>query len=107
MNIIGIKELQTNPAKLSKSFSNNEYMMITRRGKPIGMALPFSSELMEQGLKPWMALKAFQEGDLSLGQLANSFDKTKAEAIELLNQLKIPLVDYDFQEDMSAIDKLV
>ena len=106
MNIIGIKELQTNPGKLSKSFSNNEYMMITRRGKPIGMALPFSSDLMEQGLKPWMALKAFQEGDLSLGQLANSFDKTKADTLDLLGQLKIPVADYDLQEDMSAINKL-
>ncbi len=107
MNIIGIKELQTNPGKLSKSFSNNEYMLITRRGKPVGVALPFSSGLMEHGLQPWMALKAFQSGDLSLGQLAASLQKSKVETIEMLGQLNIPVADYDLQEDLDAVEKLL
>jgi hypothetical protein len=46
-------------------------------------------------LIPWMALKAFEAGDLSLGQLANSF-----------GQLNIPIADYDLQEDLEAIKKL-
>ncbi|OQW98132.1 MAG: hypothetical protein BWK73_53290, partial [Thiothrix lacustris] len=50
MNVIGIKELQTNPGKLSHSLQNNEYMLITRRGEPLGVALPFSHQLMENGL---------------------------------------------------------
>ena len=33
------------------------------------------SDLMEHELKPWMALKAFEKGDLSLGQLAKTFGK--------------------------------
>jgi len=44
--------------------------MIIHNGISFGVALPFSSELMEQGLMPWMALKTFEAGDLSLGQLA-------------------------------------
>ena len=107
MNIIGIKELQTNPGKLSQSFSKHEYMLITRRGKPFGVALPFSSDLMEQGLQPWMALKAFEAGNLSLGQLATSLGKNKAATLEMLGQLKIPVADYDLQEDLDAVEKLL
>ena len=103
MNIIGIKELQTNPAKLSQSFSDNEYMLITKRGKPIGVALPFTHHIMEQGLRPWMALKAFEAGDLSLGQLAQVFGQSKTEAMETLSLLNIVVADYELQEDLDTL----
>lgn len=107
MNIIGIKELQTNPGKLSQTFSEDDYLLITRRGKPIGVALPFSSGFLEEGLKSWMALKAFEAGDLSLGQLAKTLDKTKSETMEMLGRLNIPIANYDLQEDLDAIDTLM
>lgn len=107
MHIIGIKELQTNPGKLSQTFSENDYLLITRRGKPIGLAFPFSSHFLEEGMKPWMALKAFERGDLSLGQLAKTLNKTKVEAMEMLGRLNIPLANYDLQEDLDAIDALL
>ena len=106
MNVIGIKELQTNPGKLSHFLQNNEYMLITRRGEPLGVALPFSNQLMENGLKNWMALKAFQSGDLSLGQLGKVFGKNKHETLELLGELNIPFADYDLQEDLQTLDEL-
>lgn len=106
MHTIGIKELQTNPGKLTKSLVDDEYLLITRRGQPLGIALPFTEKLMENGLKPWMALKAFQEGDLSLGQLSAVFNKNKIEMIETLATLNIPLADYDLDEDLQSLDKL-
>ena len=106
MNIIGIKELQTNPGKLSKSFSENDYLMITRNGKPIGLAIPFSSGFLEHGMNHWMALKAFEMGDLSLGQLAKTLGKNKVETMEMLGRLNIPLASYDLQEDLDAIETL-
>ena len=86
MNTIGIKELQTNPAKLSKTLLNDEYMLITRRGEPLGVALPFDDNLMQNGLKRWMSLRAFKDGDISLGQLAKTLDMNKNQALELLGQ---------------------
>lgn len=106
MNVIGIKELQSNPGKLSHCLQNDEYLLITRRGEPLGVALPFSTQLMENGLKSWMSLKAFQTGDLSLGQLGKVLGKNKHETLELLGQLNIPLADYDLQEDLQTLDEL-
>lgn len=57
-------------------------------------------------LMPWMALKAFEAGDLSLGQLANSLGKNKVETLKILGELNIPIADYDLQEDLEAIKKL-
>lgn len=107
MNIIGIKELQTNPAKLSQSFRDNDYMLITKHGKPIGIALPFSHQMMEQGLRPWMALKAFEVGDLSLGQLAQVFEQSKTEMLETLSLLNIVVADYELQEDLDTLKQWI
>ncbi|MEB4591540.1 UPF0175 family protein [Candidatus Thiothrix sp. Deng01] len=106
MNVIGIKELQTNPGKLSHSLLNNEYMLITRRGEPLGVALPFGTQLLENGMKNWVALKAFQAGDLSLGQLGKVLGKNKHETLTLLGELNIPFADYDLQEDLQTLDEL-
>lgn len=106
MNTIGIKELQTNPAKLSKTLLADEYMLITRRGEPLGVALPFDNNLMENGLKRWMSLKAFQNGDISLGQLAKTLGMNKHEALDLLGELNIPFADYDLSEDLETLDAL-
>ncbi len=79
----------------------------TCKGKPIGIALPFSDELMQSGLKAWLAMRAFEKGDLSLGQLADSLGKTKADTLQVLAQFKIPLADYDLQEDLATVEKLL
>jgi hypothetical protein len=107
MQVIGIKELQTNPGKLSKSFEQDDYLLITRRGEPMGVALPFSSQMLEQGLKPWAALKAFESGDLTLGQLAKTFGKNKVEMLEMLGQLNISVADYSLDEDLETVDALL
>jgi hypothetical protein len=52
MQVIGIKELQTNPGKLTKAFNTNDYALITKHGKPVGLALPFSEDLMDHA-RPW------------------------------------------------------
>jgi predicted HTH domain antitoxin len=106
MNVIGIKELQTNPGKISQTLEQGQYVLITRRGVPLGVALPFSDQLLEHGLKNWMALTAFQAGDLSLWQLAKVLGKNRHETLELLGNLKIPVADYDLQEDLDTLDEL-
>jgi len=107
MNIIGIKDLQKNPTKLSQSFAQDDYLLITQKGKPVGVAVPFSHHLMEQGLQSWMSLKAFQSGHLSLGQLATILQKNKSETLKMLGQLNIPIADYDLAEDLQTIEQLI
>ena len=62
---------------------------------------------MEQGLMPWFAIKGFQSGDLSLGQLSKALGKTQHETIRLLGFLGVPIADYDLQEDLTAIEKIL
>jgi len=52
-------------------------------------------------------MRAFEKGDLSLGQLADSLGKTKADTLQVLAQFNIPLADYDVQEDLATVEKLL
>lgn len=107
MQVIGIKELQTNPAKLTQTFQKRDYLLITKHGQPVGLALPFDDSLMEQGLATWFAIKGFQNGDLSLGQLSKVLKKNQHDTIKLLGHLGVPIADYDFAEDLAAIAELL
>ena len=57
-------------------------------------------------MKNWVALKAFQAGDLSLGQLGKVLGKNKHETLALLGELNIPFADYNLQEDLQTLEAL-
>ncbi len=75
MQILGIKALKTDPGALSKAFDSQDTVLVTRRGEPIGVAAPFDERLLAVGFTRWIALRAFQAGDLGLGQVAKAFVK--------------------------------
>ena len=104
MQTIGIKDLQVNPATLSRSLENGEYMMITKRNKPIGMAFSFDDTIVTNGLKTSLMIDAYKKGYLSLGQVAKALDIDKARAMKLLSLMGVDVIDYDFEDDMKFIE---
>jgi len=107
MQTVGIKELKTNPSVLSKAFDRHDYLLITRRGQPIGIASAFDDQVLDLGYRKWIAIRSFQAGDMSLGQVARVFEKDKQQMMPLLAELGVPLADYDLQEDLDTISALV
>jgi predicted HTH domain antitoxin len=104
MQTIGIKELQTNPALLTRSLESDEYTMITKRSKPIGMAFSFNDTIITKGLKTALMVDAYQKGYLSIGQFAKSLDIDHQKAMKLLSLMGIDVIDYDFNDDMKFMD---
>ncbi len=105
MQTIGIKELQTNPAILTRSLEADEYTMITKRSKPIGMAISFDDNIVTNGLKTSLLVDAYSKGYLSLGQLSKSLEITHAEVMKLLGVMGVDVIDYDFDDDMHTVEK--
>jgi len=103
MQTLGIKALKTNPSALSKAFDGHDTLLITRRGEPIGIAVPFDERLLDLGFTRWIALRAFAAGDISLGQVAGAFDKSKQEMLPLLSHIGIAVAEYDLNEDLETI----
>ncbi len=52
-----------------------------------------------------MVIKAYQSGDISLGQLSKQLKRTKMETIDFLGNLNIPVLDYELEDDLITIEK--
>ncbi|MCK5854557.1 MAG: UPF0175 family protein [Sulfurovaceae bacterium] len=104
MQTIGIKELQINPAILTRSLEADEYTMITKRSKPIGMAFSFDDAIVTDGLKTALMVDAYKKAYLSLGQLSKALNITHEEAMKLLSVMGVDVIDYDFDDEMKFMD---
>lgn len=107
MQTIGIKDLQTNPAILTKALEAKCYTMITKRSNPIGIAISFDDTILSHGLKTSLLIDGYKDGNISLGQLAKSLDISKQKAMHLLSMMGIDVVAYDFEDDLKTVEKFL
>lgn len=106
MQMAGIKEIKENPGIISKTIEDHEYLLISKRGKPIAIATALDDKVFDVGLKKWILIQAFKRGELSFGQLARALDKNYSETAKLLNILNIPLLDYDLEDEIDVVNCL-
>jgi len=105
MKTLTINDFNTNKGLLNKSLTTEEFVLITENDNAIGLLYTFSDDLFKQGFLQWIGIKAFQTGDLTLRQLAGMLKLNVEDAIKMLNNLNIPVVDYDFNEDLETLSK--
>ncbi len=106
MQTVGIKELKNNPAVISKAVENHQYLLISKRGKPIAVATALDDKVFDLGLKKWILIQAFENGSLSLGQLAQALEMPYAKTLELLDLLNIPTLAYNLDDELDTLDSL-
>jgi len=107
MKTIGIRELQKNPSLITKWLENSEYTIITKRNKPIGIAISFDDSIITQGLKTSLLIDAYKESLISLGELAKALNMNKKEAMKFLSNLGVEIIDYDFNEDLETLKEIM
>lgn len=105
MQAVGIKDLQVNPAILTRSLEADKYALITKRSKPIGIAISFNDKIIDSGLKTALLLDAYQKGLLSLGQLSKALDISKKKLLKMLPLMGLDSIDYNFEDDMKFMDR--
>jgi predicted HTH domain antitoxin len=103
MQTIGIKDLQINPAILTRSLEADEYTMITKRSTPIGLAISFNDSIITEGLKTSIMVDAYKQGLLSLGQVAKALEMPKEKVMKILSVMGIDVIDYDFKDDLKSM----
>ena len=104
MQMIGIKDLQVNPAILTKSLEAHEYSMITKHSKPIGLAIAFDDDIISLGLKKALLVEAYKNSLLSLGQLSKALKISSRESMKILSLLGVDIIDYDLDEELQNLD---
>ena len=107
MQTIGIKDLQINPAILTRALEAREYTLITKRSKPLGIALAFDDKIVTDGLKTALMIDAYQKSLISLGQLSKALNISKRETMKLLSLSGIDIIDYDFMDELKDLDSFL
>lgn len=106
MQSFSIRDLRERSGALSREAEQGNLAMVTRHGHPLFISVPFSAELLEQGVHKVLAIKLFREGDISLGKAAKLAKMNIAEFTEYISQLGIAVIDFTEDELNQEMDYL-
>ena len=98
MHSVAIRDLKNNPTNMTKHLENGKSVFVTKHGKPLGITIPFSEEMLSLGILKAVALEQYKQGIISVGKMAKLMDINKPEAMQLLNDLNIDWLDYSKEE---------
>ena len=98
MKTFTVRDLREHTGTLIHNAESGKLALITKHGRPVFVALPFSEELLKSGLASAFAVNLYQEGVLTLGKAAKLANCSPEAFIEILGNLGIPSVSYSVSE---------
>jgi antitoxin (DNA-binding transcriptional repressor) of toxin-antitoxin stability system len=110
MHSVAIRDLKNNPASMTKYLEAGESVFVTKHGKPLGITIPFSEEMLAMGMMKTIALEQYRQGLISVGKMAELMGIKKQEAVKLLSDLKIDWLGYtksELDEQEKILEKLL
>ena len=107
MNSIAIRELRNNPSRLTRSLEKDDYVFITKHGKPIGVAVPLNNDNLRFGLTGATALQAWKQGDISLGKMAELLGMNKVDLRQTLSSMGLAVLNESPEEAVEEAQHLL
>ena len=109
LDIFTARDLRNNVGGLMKDAERGEIALITKRGKPAAVALPFDKKLLSLGVNRSFALRLYEQKLTTLVQSAKIAAVSVYDFLEMLKTADIPVVDYpeaEFNNELQTIDNL-
>lgn len=107
MQSFSIRDLRERSGVLSKEAERGNLSVITRHGHPLFISIPFSDELLSQGVHIVLATRLFKEGDISLGKAAKMAKMSLVDFTEYVSRLGLSVVDFsenELDQEMSYLN---
>lgn len=98
MDTFTVRDLREHTGALIHDAEEGKLSLITKHGRPVFLAVPFTSELVDLGLRTALAIKLFKDETISLEKAAKISDLNIETFIEKLGQLGIAAVNYSSSE---------
>ncbi len=99
MQSFTIRDLRERSGALSREAEKGNLAVVTRHGHPLFISVPFSEDLLDQGVHVTLAVKLFKEGDISLGKASKMAKMNLSKFTEYVSKLGIPIIDFN-EEDL-------
>lgn len=101
LNHFTIRDLREKTGELVRTAEGGDLSVVTKRGEPVFLAVPFDQAILDKGLQPYLALQLFKEKTLSLNKAARLSGMDLEAFMEFLGAHKVPVLDLS-AEDLDA-----
>ncbi len=98
MDTFTVRDLREHTGTLIHDAEEGRLSLITKHGRPVFLAVPFSEELVNLGLPLAIAIKLYKEETITLEKAAKVANVSLEGFIEKLGKLGIPVVTYSASE---------
>lgn len=98
LDSFSVRDLRTRSTELVRDAEAGGLSVITRRGQPAVLALPFNQRLLELGVQVDLAVALFEQKVLSLGKAAKLAGLRPDAFMDVLAQSGVAVVDYPATE---------
>ena len=98
LDVFSVRDLRQRSGKLLRDAENGRLALITKRGRPAILAVPFDERLLGLGLHRSLALGLYEERHLTLVQAARLAGLSAEEFVVLLGETGVPAADYPTEE---------
>jgi prevent-host-death family protein len=98
MQTFSIRDLREKSGELSREAEAGNPALITRRGKPLMVTVPFNQQLIENGIYIALAEQLYCDGYITLGRAAKIAGMSYSQFTEHLSALGISIVDYPVED---------
>ncbi len=98
MDTFTVRDLREHTGQLIHDAETGKLSLITKHGRPVFLAVPFSEDLLELGLRQILAIKLYQENAFSLEKASKLAGISLEAFIEALGKRGIPAVSYSTDE---------
>lgn len=98
MDTFTVRDLRERTGTLIHDAEEGKLSLITKHGRPVFLAVPFTPELLDFGLRTALAIKLFKDETITLEKAAKVSGLNMEIFIERLGQLGIPAVNYSSNE---------
>ncbi len=99
MDTFTVRDLRERTGELIRGAESGEFAVVTKHGKPVFVAVPFSEEVVTSGVLFVLAARFFQDDLLSLGKAARFAGGSMPEFTDYLGRAGSPSI-YSPREEL-------
>ena len=93
MDTFTVRDLRERTGELIRDAESGRLSVITKHGRPVFVAVPFDELLIREGIGLALALRLFQQADISLGKAARLAGMDRQEFLAELHRQEIPVTE--------------
>jgi len=106
MDTFTVRDLRERTGELIRDAESGKLSVITKHGRPVFLAVPFDELLIREGIGLALAVRLFQQAEISLGKAARLAGMDRRDFMAELGRRGIPLTQQSEAELKHELEQL-